>query len=190
MTATIEINDVKASSESLMAFVQGLGQYKDAALGILKEYGIDSPQPGQWYAMENVLKAYRQLEAKLGNAALFTIGEKILETAVFPPEMDTIEKGLAAIDIAYHMNHMKGNQVMFDTKTGKKIGGIGNYTFNLIREGEAEMICDNPYPTAFDEGIIFATAQRFNKASIVHWLEERSTRTTGGGQDVYIVQWF
>jgi len=140
--------------------------------------------------MTNILAAYRELESKLGNAALFTIGEKIPENAVFPPEVDSIEKGLASIDVAYHMNHMKGTQLMFNAQTGDKISGIGNYHFILLSGGEAEIICDNPYPTAFDEGIIFAIAQRFNKASVVYLLQEKSSRSAVGGKDVYLVQWF
>lgn len=187
---TMQLDDVTASGESVIAFVQGLGRYKAAALEILTKHTIDDPKAGQWYPMTKVLAAYRELEAKLGTAALFIIGERILETAVFPPEMDSIEKGLASIDVAYHMNHMKGSQVMFDPQTGQKLSGIGNYQFNLLNANEAEMICDNPYPTAFDEGIIFAIAQRFNKASVVHWVEEKSSRSENGGQDVYLVQWF
>jgi len=41
--AKIEIDDVKASGDSLKAFVEGLGQYREAALEILKNMQLTIP---------------------------------------------------------------------------------------------------------------------------------------------------
>lgn len=77
---------------------------------------------------------------------------------VFPPEINTIEKGLAAIDIAYHMNHRGGE--------------IGHYKFQSTGNNSGKMVCDNPYPCEFDRGIIEAMAQKFKpKDSIMAFVE-------------------
>jgi len=50
---------------------------------------------------------------------LFAIGKAIPESAIFPPEIQGLEMGLSAIDIAYHMNHRGGeighyNLILYD----------------------------------------------------------------------------
>jgi hypothetical protein len=50
------------------------------------------------------------------------IGKSIPENAQFPPEINSIEAGLQAIDVAYHMNHRIDGKPLFDPKTGKMTG--------------------------------------------------------------------
>ncbi len=75
------------------------------------------------------------------------IGHKIPETAIWPPEVNTIEQALASIDVAYHMNHRNGD--------------IGHYTFIKTGERSGKMTCGNPYPCDFDFGIIEGTGKKF-----------------------------
>lgn len=182
--------DVKTSGDSIGAFIEALGNYHQIGVEIFARHGITDPKPGDWYVTQNVLKAYQEVEQKLGKTTLFSIGEKVPSNAVFPPEIDNIEKALYSINIAYHMNHSIHGVSMFDPSTGTVQDGIGNYAVKILGEGEAEITSDTPFPTAFDEGIIFAIAQRFNEASLVTVVEERSTRSQGGNEDVYLVQWF
>lgn len=186
----IDNKNIKVSGESIGAFIDGLGIHRQTGLDILEKYGIGHPEPGHWYPLQDNLDAFRELEQKLGHAALFLIGQKVMESAIAPTEVNTIEKGLASIDVAFHMNHSLKGKPMIDPVTGTKSPGIGNYNFKLLTEGEAEIVCDNPYPTSFDEGLIFAMAQRFNSTSVVQVIEERSSRSRGGEHDVFFIQWF
>lgn len=186
----VENKEIQASGASIQAFIDGLGTYKEVGLEILKKHGIVDPKPERWYSLQANLNAYRELENTVGNSTLFVIGEKIPKNAVFPPEIDNIEKALASIDIAYHMNHSVDGKIMFDPATGQMTEGIGHYHFEMTGDNQAKITCDNPYPTYFDEGIIFAIAQRFNDASFVRLEEGALTRSQGGDKDVYIIQWF
>lgn len=182
--------EVKSSGDAIGAFIDALGSYHQVGIEIFARYGIIDPKPGDWYITHKVLKAYQEVEQKLGRTTIFSIGEKIPSNAVFPPEIDSIEKALFSINIAYHMNHSINSVIMFDPNTGTIQDGIGNYVVKILGDGEAEITSDTPYPTAFDEGIIFAIAQRFNEASLVTVQEDRSFRSKGGNEDVYLVQWF
>ena len=71
---------------------------------------------------------------------LVSIGMKIPETAVFPPEIDSIDSGLNSIDVAYHMNHRGGE--------------IGVYQATTVSKQQIDVLCRNPYPDYFDYGII------------------------------------
>lgn len=183
--------NIKTSGDAINGFIQGLGDYKESGLEILTRHGIHNPKPGHWYSLEDYLKAFQELETTFGHAALFSVGEKIPETAVLPPDFNSIDKGLELLNIAFHMNHsLDGKTTMFDPATGKIQEGIGNYVCKKINEGEAEITVNNAYPTSFDEGLIFGMAQRFNTASMVQLVEERSSRSKGGDADVYKVLWF
>jgi len=100
----------------------------------------------------------------LGSNTLYSIGLKIPENANFPPQIDSIEKALGAIDMAFHMNHRINGKVLFDPQTGTIHEGIGHYTFAKVSEKEAKMTCLNSYPCDFDRGIIEGMAKKFKPA--------------------------
>ena len=77
------------------------------------------------------------------------IGKAIPENADFPPEVDNLEKALGPIDVAYPMNHRGGE--------------TGHYKLVSYDEEkkEATMVCNNPYPSEFDRGIITTMLRKF-----------------------------
>jgi hypothetical protein len=138
---------VEVNGETVYAIVDGMGAFRSVALAILAENGIVDPQPGLWYPQQSWLNAFKKISEKLGANTLFNIGLKIPLNAQFPAEITTIEKALQAIDVAYHLNHRNGE--------------IGEYRYQANGSKAAKMICRNPYPCAFDRGIIAAMANRF-----------------------------
>jgi len=186
----IKNKNIKTIGDAIHGFTDGLGNYKDTGVEILAKHGLVDIKRGEWYSLADYLKAFAELDKLLGNSALYSVGERILENAVMPPEFNSIEKGLELLNIAFHMNHAIDGTPMFDPKAGKITEGIGNYKVKIINSGEAEITVDNPYPTSFDEGLISALAQKFNPASMVSLVEEKSSRSKGGDVDVYSVQWF
>jgi hypothetical protein len=171
--------DVEVNGETVYAVVDGMGTFKSVALEILAENGIVDPQPGVWYPQQKWLNAFRKISAVLGANTLFNIGLKIPENANFPPEIQTIEQALKAIDVAYHMNHRNGE--------------IGEYRYQCIGHKSAKMICPNPYPCAFDRGIITSMAKRFKPkdstmVSVAH--DDSAPCRVGGAEScTYIVTW-
>ena len=164
------------------------------ALEILAQNGIQDPQRDGWYLQQSWLNAFKAIAEKIGPNTLYNIGTKIPENAKWPPHVDTIDKALASIDIAYHMNHQIENEVLFNPNNGQMKEGIGHYGFELLNENKAKMVCDNPYPCDFDRGIITNTAVIFNKSGnqyprVLHD-DSGSCRKKGHNACNYIVSWF
>jgi hypothetical protein len=171
--------NVEVNGETVYAIVDGMGIFKSLALEVLAENGIVDPRPGEWFSQQKWLDAFKIISEKLGTKTLFAIGLKIPENAIFPSDIKTIEQALQAIDVAYHMNHRNGD--------------IGEYRFESNGPKSAKMICRNPYPCAFDRGIITAMVKRFKpqnslSAAVTHD-DTAPCRVNGDESCTYLVNW-
>jgi len=170
--------NVEVNGETVLSVVDGMGAMKTMAVSILEGAGIKSPKPGQWYKQQSWLNAFKKISDSVGPNTLSQIGQKIPENAQFPPDFDTVEKALAAIDVAYHMNHRGGE--------------IGHYTYKAEGPRRATMECANPYPCDFDRGIITAMARRFaptGGAVRVTHDDAKPCRKQSGESCTYHVSW-
>ena len=171
-------SNVMVNGQTVLSVVNGMGSFKQTALDILSRHGIKAPQPNQWYPQQAWLDAFQEINQKIGGATLHQIGLSIPATAQFPPGIDTIEKALASIDVAYHLNHRGGE--------------IGHYAFSKSDERKASITCKNPYPCDFDQGIIQAVAARFKPAgALVKVLHDpaKPCRKKAGDSCTYLVSW-
>ncbi len=169
--------NVEVNGETVRSVILGMGAFEPRALSILSEHGIVKPAAGRWYAQQGWLDAFRQIAEEIGPNTLYQIGLKIPEAANFPPGIATVTDALESIDVAYHMNHRRGE--------------IGRYTFVSAGPSAARIVCDNPYPCEFDRGIIQAMTRRFagGEAVGVRHDESRPCRNKGGGSCTYVVTW-
>ncbi len=152
--------------------------------------GIVKIDPEGWYSQSAWLRAFKAISAKVGSDTLYEIGCKIPENAIFPPTVVDVDSAIASIDIAYHMNHRKRGEVMFDPETGQMLEGIGHYGFERVPgENKIISVCRNPYPCHFDRGIVFAMARRFeDNAEVVHD-DSKECRREGAQSCTYVVTW-
>jgi hypothetical protein len=153
--------------------------FETLAQELLKNSGIDHPQPGRWYKQQAWLDSFKAISEKLGPVTLFNIGKSIPENAKFPPGIDSLEKGLALIDQAYHMNHRNGD-----------IGYYKLVSIDLVNK-KAVMECKNPYPSEFDRGIITAFVKRFANSARANVVldESKPTRLKGAHSCTYKIAW-
>jgi hypothetical protein len=183
----------EVNGETVLSVVSGMELFKQDALKILKNNGIDNPVPGKWYPQQAWLDAFKLISEKLGSNTLFLIGKKIPENAQWPPFVNSVENALPSIDVAYHMNHRINNEILFNPVTGDMKEGIGHYGFQQTGPGNAKMVCDNPYPCDFDRGIIEAAARKFlpseNKKLTVKHDDSQPCRKKGGNACTYLISW-
>jgi hypothetical protein len=143
-----------------------------------------------WYPQANWLAAFENIANTVGTRALFQIGQHVPKHAVFPPTVTDIHRGVASVDVAYHMNHRKNGRPMFDPSTGQRMPGIGNYGY-AAEKGERKItsVCENPYPCDFDKGILTAIAGRFEKTARVLHDERAPCRKNGADSCTYSIVW-
>ena len=184
---------IEVNGETVLSVVQGMGAFRAVAVSLLKEQGIEEPAPGRWYSQQAWLDAFEAISAKVGAQTLYAIGKQIPENAQFPPEINSLEAALQAIDVAYHMNHKSLGAPLFDLKTGKMREGIGHYQYEAAGDRKIKMTCHNPYPCDFDRGIIEAMAKRFKPAGAVlvkvKHDDTAPCRKTGADSCTYWVEW-
>ena len=104
-----------------------------------------------------------------------------------------VEEG---IDVAYHMNHRNGRQeIMYDPqRTPARLDGIGSYRCDFAPDKrEAVLVCDNPYPCQFDQGIITEMVHRFKPQDSlyarVNHVSGVPCRKRGDASCTYQVRW-
>ncbi|WKK80306.1 hypothetical protein [Marivirga arenosa] len=184
--------DVEVNKQTVLSIVNSMEKGKETRLGILIKNGVN-PDQNEWFNQQNWLNAFKDIAENLGDMNLFLIGKAIINNAQFPPIKD-LEEGLRSIDVAYHMNHRVNGKIMFDPETGKMTPGIGYYKVTKFdsKNKEAEMVCDNPYPTKFDEGIITQVANKFKPMGSrvsVDLDTTKEMRKEGANSDTFLIRW-
>ncbi len=182
---------VEVSGEAIFSFVHGLEAFHPDALGILARHGIVDPQPGQWFSQQAFFNAFREIADQIGVNALFSVGQHVPDNARWVEGIQSIERGLISIDIAYHLNHRLRGQVLYDEQTETMFEGIGHYRAERIDHNHLWVICENPYPCAFDKGLVSAVAERYKSRStqivtVAHDMEHEC-RTRGDDSCRFII---
>ncbi|WP_164020801.1 hypothetical protein [Pyxidicoccus trucidator] len=152
--------------------------------------GRPAVDPKAWYPLENYMPVYKKIETLLGGRGLEKVGSMIPQFAEFPPNIRDIHSALAAIDVAYHMNHCKDGKVMFDPSTGEMLEGIGHVRYQPVAgKNEIAVVCDDFYPCRFNVGLIRGMAQRFEpKATLTHG-PNQDCRLKGATSCTYVINW-
>jgi len=185
--------DVEVYGQTIYGFVNCMESGKDKRLAILAQHGI-ALNPDDWYNQQKWLNAFKEIAESVGEMNLFLIGLAIIETAQFPP-VRSMEEGLGVLDVVYHMNHRLNGEVMFNPNNGQILEGIGHYSLISYHAEErtAVMVCNNPYPSKFDEGIISAVCNKFKPSNVqkisVKIDISKERRTKGGEPCTYIISW-
>jgi hypothetical protein len=189
--------EIEVNAPTVAAIIAGLGFFTNISRRYLSQAGIGTVVDKKlvldmdgWYSHQAWLDAFENIARQIGDRALFNIGMSIPANANFPPWATDIRSAVRSIDIAYHMNHRKNKQPLFNPETGVMLEGIGHYGCQPLRgKNQILCICNNPYPCVFDQGIITAMAQKFEpEAKVVHD-DSRECRKQGADSCTYHVFW-
>jgi len=168
---------VEVLGQSMLSALAGMGE---EATVYLAHYDLGDIQPEEWYRNQDWLDFFKAVSSKESNAMfdLVSIGMKIPENAMFPPQIDSISSALLSTDVAYHMNHRNGE--------------IGHYTATVTGENSIDMVCKNPYPCLFDYGLIYGLVRRFrpeNVRFVVQHDDDAPCRQKGADSCTYHISW-
>jgi hypothetical protein len=168
---------VEVSGVTVRAIAQAMG---DRSLHVLAKHGLEDVKPDYWYPQQAWLDAFYELAQGDFSATLdlVSIGMRIPEAAIWPSGVKTVEDALFSIDEAYQMAHRNGE--------------IGSYHVRVVGEGEAVLVCENPYPCDFDYGLIYSAARGFlpprTGLTVVHD-DHAPCRKKGDDSCTYHVRW-
>jgi hypothetical protein len=154
------------------AFPDGL---QDRGKRILANHGIEEPTDDEWYSQQAWLAAFSELADTMGESTVEQIGKMIPQSAEWPPGTETIVGGVESIDKAYHLNHRGGE--------------IGSYAAEQVGETTIEVTCDNPYPCAFDTGILEGVVTEFGEQRARVNETGADCREDGAESCLYEVTW-
>ncbi|NDJ78449.1 MAG: hypothetical protein GYB65_19540 [Chloroflexi bacterium] len=117
----------------------------------LEHHGFDDVDPTEWYRLQGWLDVLSDLEGDQTGSAMLdfvSIGIKINESAVYPPEMQgmTFKQILGMFNDAHYMNHQ---------------GDVGRFDVEFPEETHAVITYRLPYPDDFIYGGFFGEARRW-----------------------------
>lgn len=168
----------EVSGRAILSVVTGMGSLTKRVHRVLSDNGIPDPQPETWYPHRAWLTAFSTMAEYLGPNTLNWIGERFVETAEWPLEINSIEKALSSIDLVHQLQHRGGD--------------VGHYAFEKTGENSGKVICSAPNPCDFDRGLVFAIAKRFkpNPAVYVRVAHDlNGCRQLGADTCTYHVHW-
>lgn len=190
------LGGVEVRGEVLAGTVDAMGSYRARAHVIMGKLGVMSVQAGHWYPLEVLLTTFEKIEDAAGARTMRRIGATVASTAVWPEGIDSLDKALSSIDVAYHMNHRRDGRELFDASTGKIVeGGLGHDVFYPAKAGErtAVYVCGSFYPDQFDLGMAEVLANKFKPAGAdkvtVEIDASAPTRKNGGANTTYLIRW-
>lgn len=189
---------IEVNGQTVFSVVDGFRAFTGLAAQYLTAEGIGRLRPdgsleldlAGWFPQSAWLRAFQRISETTGQSVLHQIGLAIPRNAQFPPWVTDVHSAVRSVDIAYHMNHRKRGEVMFDPDGGGMLEGIGHYGYTPV-EGQRRIIsvCENPYPCAFDDGILTAMARRFEKYARVEHDSTKPCRHKGGQHCTYVISW-
>ena len=171
---------IEVLGQAVRSIVQGMDVVQARALRMLADNGISPLQPDAWYPLSAVLASFQRIFEQIGPVTVRAIGRKIPDSAPFPPAIDSLEKALRSLDVAYRMNH-RGS------------GPLGAYRYEPgTAPRSARVVCDTPYPCDMDLGLIDALVDRFRPSDAL-WVRLEhapgNCRKRGGRDCAYHLSW-
>jgi len=186
------VEGVEVNKAGVLSVVNSMEANKESRTQFLTSNGILIDEQ-EWYPQQNWLNAFREIAEQLGGMNILLIGRALIKIAEIPP-MENLKEALHSLDVIYHMNHRLNGVPMFDPATGKMLEGIGHYHVTEYNEEErkAVMVCNNPYPSKFDEGLLSQLVVRFKPERSfprVTLDATKETRLNGGDSCTYLISW-
>jgi hypothetical protein len=186
---------IEVAGASIGGMLDAFQQYPSVVMKYLVQHGLVSGKQTQidrtaWYPLHKWLDVYQAIAKDVGVNSLYTVGKKVPEHTVLPPQVTDIRSLFGSLNIAYHLDHRKNGVPMFDPATGVMLDGIGTVSCEFAgNEQKLTLKFEIPYPCEFNRGLIHAFAVRFEPAARVVHDNNAPCRKKGGSSCTYQVSW-
>src|ERR1700694_4785142 len=149
----------------------------------LEKYALTNIDPDGWYPQQTFLNALKEIINRTdGNFLdLVGVGLEIAKRSLFPPQVDDVEAGLLALDMAYQKNNH-----------GAEHSNVGRYHIQKISDSQIDIVAENPFPCDMVYGVLYGTVRRFKRANRDYVIFHDNTlpcRKQGALTCTYHIEW-
>jgi len=158
------------------AILATTGGPDDLTLDALQRRGVSAVDPDGWYPQQVWLDVLKELDQG-GMLNMVMVGMKIPDSLTLPAQVGSVEGALASLDEVHHAHHRGGE--------------IGHYRCEHVAEHHVRMVCDSPYPSDLDYGIVFATTRRYVGRGRAFTVVRAASPSRRHGDDccIYMIKW-
>ncbi len=160
--------------------LSAIAHLKSDVVPLLEKHGINDVQSDRWYPQQAFLDVLRDIQEgwSFGSSTvdLMSIGMRIPDNAVWPDDVNSVEEALDSIEMAYQLNHRGGD--------------IGHYKIEFAEPHHIRIVCDNPYPSDFDYGIIYRTVKKFSPKGQTFQVQRADSPSRLKGDEICIYDIF
>lgn len=149
---------------------------------LLEEYGIDDPDPDEWYSAESFAEAVERVAAEIGDKTVSEAGKQMGRDVPKPPEVESPHDVLAQMHDQHYQSYRNVER-----------GSIGGYTYERVDETTARLGVTEgfPYPTGIARGAPVGIAEDITGESVS--TDAVPTEPTGSGKsperEAYELSW-
>ena len=168
--------EAKVVGQVVQAFSENLAAERIAHL--LPKHGLDNIDPEGWYPHQNWMNVLKDIAAEANDTetTFVAFGRKVVETAVMPPEMKTIEDALQALHAIHHLNL-------------RNIPEDEGYHLEKLGPKHYLVHHNTPNPDSAIYGFIWGMAARFVGAAESFKVTRRPDIQSDKGRSVFEVKW-
>lgn len=159
---------------ALHSFILALGHSHSVVQRILSDAGVERIDPERWYDLDWASSLYFKIGSEVGRAALIAVGRKMIESAEYPPGIDSIHALLMSLDAAYRLNARGPN--------------IGEIRCEIEDDYSATMVWTPKFPCALNIGILEGSCARYGAKALVEHAPGGCVEE-GGESCTYHVSW-
>lgn len=148
---------------------------------ILVKHGVADVNPQDWYRLQPVLDALKEIESTFGHHLMWQVGEQAATRAPLPPEINSFMACLFALNQTIQKIHRGGDPGGYEVKQEELPGGIVRY----------RVVASTPFPCSLTRGYLEGFARRFGsvdaKEVLVRHDDESPCRRQGADTCTYFV---
>jgi hypothetical protein len=191
-------SNVEVSGNSLNSMLSGFGTFRSLAQRKIVDAGLvprpSTPgtftvDPTTWLPLRRVLDVFNEVGREIGGDVLLRVGRGVIDNAVFPPTINSVETCIESVQIAYRLNHRRNGKPYIEQEEKAIVDDIGYYApQRLAGERRYRVVSRTVYPCRFDQGVLLGLAQKFEpRARVAH--DDGPCRARDGEHCAYIITW-
>jgi hypothetical protein len=147
---------------------------------ILTKRGLVNISPQEWYVLQPVLDALKEIEERFGHNVLAQVGEQAALKAPFPPDIKTFTECMPALNVAIQRMHRNGSPGGYEVQEETSTGVV-----------KYRVTASTPFPCSLTRGYLETLARRFAPPGALDVLilhkEDEPCRRNGANTCTYVI---